>query len=543
MSTLHLLILLITGACLIPTDATKHSFTTKHDARHLVGPIGQPFGFLVGGVYNLTVFDFELTIGRTTKHSESEGQLSNVHEALQHVDAGFLLKRFDSESDFSKWYETVIEKPSVCSFESHRSKGPVNPNMDDDLLEWDDEFQTTFDGTNENIAKNVEIEGVYLSMNEPKLSWKPNTPSIMHKFLTPDEEGLYFLIFQLCPRNGGKQFGAEIRSSFQLNIMHKNYDSFGNASYLTAGEMKLPGMFLYFSISYGLLFVLWSQNIRNIRLGREPMWGSSTSRPAVHAIHHLMTIMIALKAVTVFFEAAKYHYIRINGHAELWSAVYFTMSFIKGVFMFTVILLIGSGWSLVKPFLNDREKKVIWVVLVLQIIDNIAVVILTQETEGERLYEDWSAVLHFVDILCCCAVLVPIVWQVNSLEKSVEAEIDKATNDDKSTTSNKSTAVTEVESEVPTSVEAAKTLRKLKQFRSFYLLVVAYIYFTRIVVFLFATILGFRQTWLRYFITELGTLAFYAVVGVLFRPMEDNPYLEMTREGDGIEDVEIEFGR
>ncbi|EED96480.1 predicted protein, partial [Thalassiosira pseudonana CCMP1335] len=267
-----------------------------------------------------------------------------------------------------------------------------------------------------------------------------------------------------------------------------NYDSFGNASYLTAGEMKLPGMFLYFSISYGLLF---------------PMWGSSTSRPAVHAIHHLMTMMIALKAVTVFFEAAKYHYIRINGHAELWSAVYFTMSFIKGVFMFTVILLIGSGWSLVKPFLNDREKKVIWVVLVLQIIDNIAVAILTQETEGERLYEDWSAVLHFVDILCCCAVLVPIVWQVNSLEKS---------------------------SEVPASVEAAKTLRKLKQFRSFYLLVVAYIYFTRIVVFLFATILGFRQTWLRYFITELGTLAFYAVVGVLFRPMEDNPYLEMTRE-------------
>jgi NADH:ubiquinone oxidoreductase subunit 3 (subunit A) len=152
-------------------------------------------------------------------------------------------------------------------------------------------------------------------------------------------------------------------------------------------------------------------------------------------------------------------------------------------------------------------------------------------------------VLHFVDILCCCAVLVPIVWQVNSLEKSVEAEIDKATNDDKSTTSKKSTAVTEVESEVPASVEAAKTLRKLKQFRSFYLLVVAYIYFTRIVVFLFATILGFRQTWLRYFITELGTLAFYAVVGVLFRPMEDNPYLEMTREGDGIEDVEIEFGR
>jgi hypothetical protein len=91
---------------------------------------------------------------------------------------------------------------------------------------------------------------------------------------------------------------------------------------------------------------------------------------------------------------------------------------------------------------------------------------------------------------------------------------------------------------VPATAEAAKTLEKLKQFRSFYLLVVVYIYFTRIAVYLIATELGFRQTWLRYCITELGTLAFYAIVGFLFRPVEDNPYLEVGRQAD----VEIEFG-
>ena len=32
-----------------------------------------------------------------------------------------------------------------------------------------------------------------------------------------------------------------------------------------------------------------------------------------------------------------------------------------------VILLIGTGWSLVKPFLNDREKKIVLFVLVLQV--------------------------------------------------------------------------------------------------------------------------------------------------------------------------------
>jgi NADH:ubiquinone oxidoreductase subunit 3 (subunit A) len=95
-----------------------------------------------------------------------------------------------------------------------------------------------------------------------------------------------------------------------------------------------------------------------------------------------------------------------------------------------------------------------------------------------------------------------------------------------------------VESEAPATAEAAKTVQKLKQFRSFYLLVVVYIYFTRIAVYLFATCLGYRQTWLRYLFCELGTLLFYCIVGFLFRPVSDNPYLKV---GNGNADVEIEF--
>ena len=46
--------------------------------------------------------------------------------------------------------------------------------------------------------------------------------------------------------------------------------------------------------------------------------------------------------------------------------------------------------------------------------------VLTQETEGENSFDRWTAILHLVDILCCCAVLIPIVWQVNQLEKNME---------------------------------------------------------------------------------------------------------------------------
>ena len=178
--------------------------------------------------------------------------------------------------------------------------------------------------------------------------------------------------------------------------------------------------------------------------------------------------------------------------------MYYFVNFVKGSFLFTVILLIGSGWSFVKPVINDKERKVIFLVLLLQIIDNIALVVLSTETEGEQKYDDWSAVLHMVDIICCCAVLVPIVWQVNALEQSIE--------------------------EGGENVDTTKALAKLQLFRSFYILVVGYIYFTRILVYLVASGLGYRHTWLRYCLTEIGTLAFYVGVGMKFKPMAENAY-------------------
>ena len=68
-------------------------------------------------------------------------------------------------------------------------------------------------------------------------------------------------------------------------------------------------------------------------------------------------------------------------------------------------------------------------VLVLQVVNNIAIVFLTQETEGELSFDRWTAILHLVDILCCCAVLMPVVWQVNQLEKNMEQNQHKGNED------------------------------------------------------------------------------------------------------------------
>jgi hypothetical protein len=66
-------------------------------------------------------------------------------------------------------------------------------------------------------------------------------------------------------------------------------------------------------------------------------------------------------------------------------------------------------------------------------------------------------------MICCCITLLPIVWSIRHLREAAG-----------------------------TDGKAALTLARLKNCRSFYLLVVSYIYFTRIIVFLLGATLPFE---------------------------------------------------
>ena len=485
------------------TKATKHSFTAFADSRGTIGPVGIPFGFLDGGHFELTVFDFELiTVGKPT---------TPPHEILNSVEAGFFLQRYENEAAFWQHMEILRANTSLCAFDYFRDVG------DDDLaIATDDTF------VDPDSIPSAD-HGILLSMKKHK-TWKPNPPTTIEYTFKSGEAGLYFLIYQICPHN------SHIRSSFAADFHFMNYDALGNMSYLSAGEMRLPLLFFFFSVSYLVCFVVWFTNNRELLKGRPGHFhqptaatttaGGSRKSAAVYPIHHLMSVLLLLKFLSVFFESIRYHAIRIVGHAEFWSTVYYLFTFIKGTFLFTVILLIGTGWSFVKPFLNEREKKVIFLILVLQVINNIALTILSNETEGEKTFEGWTAVLHLVDIACCCAVLLPIVWQVNALEKSVGADEE---------------GVDQEEREMGLeSGEKGQILTKLQLFRHFYLLVVAYIYSTRILVYLFATMLDYQHLWVRYFVVEIVTLAFYVVVGLMFRPQVDNPYLSIKRDEETV---------
>jgi len=294
--------------------------------------------------------------------------------------------------------------------------------------------------------------------------------------------GYYHLYFSNCEKY--------TLVGFQIDITQYNVEKDGSKNYLPAGESSLPMWFFLISAAFGVLFVVWVQHL--IRYKAE-----------IKNIHYLMTLVLVLKLLTVFFESFEYHYIKTTGSSHGWNIVYYIFSFLKGMMMFMVIVLIGTGWSYLKPFLTERDKQIMLAVIVVQAMVNISAVILDEMSPGSRDFLTWRDVLHLLDMICCCFILLPIVWSIRHLKEA-------ATVDGK----------------------AARVMVRLQRFRKFYVLVVSYIYFTRIIVFLLGATLPFELVWLAVVFRESAAIIFYGVTGFLFRPLPHNPYLEVSVEDE-----------
>lgn len=84
----------------------------------------------------------------------------------------------------------------------------------------------------------------------------------------------------------------------------------------------------------------------------------------------------------------------------------------------------------------------------------------------------------------------------------------------------------------------AVNLARLKLFRHYYVMVICYIYFTRIIAILLQVAVPFQWQWLYQLLVESSTLAFFVLTGYKFQPAGDNPYLQLPQEDE--EDVQME---
>ena len=89
-------------------------------------------------------------------------------------------------------------------------------------------------------------------------------------------------------------------------------------------------------------------------------------------IHFFILAVLILKALNLLCEAEDKSYIKRIGSAHGWDVLFYIFGFLKGITLFMLIVLIGTGWSFLKPYLQDKEKKVLMIVIPLQVVANIA---------------------------------------------------------------------------------------------------------------------------------------------------------------------------
>lgn len=289
------------------------------------------------------------------------------------------------------------------------------------------------------------------------------------------ESNQFTLVFANCLPQ--LQVSMDVRSEM-YNLDGKN----SNRDYLSAGKTVLPRVYFLFFLAYFSLSVIW-------------VYFLYKKRSTVYHIHYFMLAVLILKSLNLLCEAEDKSYIKRTGSAHGWDVLFYIFSFLKGITLFTLIVLIGTGWSFLKPYLQDKEKKVLMIVIPLQVVANIAQVVIDESGPYAQDWITWKQVFLLVDVVCCCAVLFPIVWSIKNLREAAR-----------------------------TDGKAAVNLMKLTLFRHYYIVVICYIYFTRVVVYALETITSYRYLWTSVVAGELATLAFYVFTGYKFRPEAHNPY-------------------
>ncbi|KAL0902188.1 hypothetical protein ABMA27_000120 [Loxostege sticticalis] len=308
------------------------------------------------------------------------------------------------------------------------------------------------------------------------------------------EEGLYNLYFHNCPHAGSSL-------ATPMNTVIEIYESNSGDNFLSAGEMPLPALYSMMSLIFFLSAGFWTFILR-------------TSRHPVYRIHIIMCVLVYLKALSLAFHGINYHFIQTRGeHVTAWAILYYITHLLKGAVLFVTIVLVGTGWNFIKHILADRDKKLFMIVIPLQVVANVAEIIIAESEEGAAEHNAWRDIFILVDLLCCGAILFPVVWSIRHLQ-------------DASSTDGK----------------AAINLRKLKLFRHFYIMVVCYIYFTRIIISLLKITVPFQYSWIDEMFRETATFVFFVMTGYKFRPAAANPYFTPNQADDDPPEVLSEIG-
>ncbi|XP_051760396.1 protein GPR108-like [Ctenopharyngodon idella] len=337
------------------------------------------------------------------------------------------------------------------------------------------------------VSKPVEsLDGKVLELEQHGESYNFSFRLIM----SASSQGLYSLDFQNC---NNMRPATPSPYSLHVEITEKNPNG-----YLSASDIPLPRLYICMAAIFFTAAVVWTYTLLKYRY-------------SVFKIHWLMAALAYTKAVSLLFHSINYHFINSEGHPiEGWAVMYYITHLLKGALLFITLALIGTGFAFVKYILSDKEKKIFMIVIPLQVLANVSYIIIEETEEGASEYTLWREILFLVDLICCGAVLFPVVWSIRHLQEASN-----------------------------TDGKAAMNLEKLKLFRHYYVMIVCYIYFTRIIAILLKVTVPFQWQWCQEFLVEVSTLIFFVLTGFKFRPASNNPYLQLPQDEEDLEMDEV----
>lgn len=306
----------------------------------------------------------------------------------------------------------------------------------------------------------------------------PPPQSSLHKTISVTKPNQYVVVFANCV--------PQTSVSMIVHFESYNLDSNGKKDYLPDGETQLPALFFTLSLCYIPFLIIW------IHLCQK-------NKPFVNKIHILMSILLAMKALNLLFAAEDKYHVKVTGTPRGWELLFYTFRSIRALLLFTVTVLIGTGWSFLKPFLQDKEKNVLMLGIPLQVFVNIAYIMMEESGPSGKNYEFWLTGFAFVDIICCFVIMIPVTWSIRTLRETSKLDGRAATN-----------------------------LKKLRLFRDFYIALVIYMYFTRYSIYFLRLYFDYKNQWFCQAIVETATLGFYVAMFYMFQPQERNQYFALA---------------
>ncbi|XP_026120455.1 protein GPR108-like isoform X1 [Carassius auratus] len=486
-------------------SARIHHLTLKNETRSVVHL--NSFGYFPDGYLDVHLLSLRLpqeksdpgTVGFSLSWSRVSGILSNTEDGQEcklknsKNDTELILFIMDTERlrvqvrHFGHYNFTLESRldgeKARTKRENNEAEKPEEPSVDQTTKQKENSEETP--AVSSTVSQKVErFDGKWLELQRYDDSYNFSFRLTM----SASSQGLYNLDFHNC--HNGKTLSPY---ALHVEIIEKN-----PSGYLSAAEIPLPRLYISMAAIFFIAAGVWTYTLLKYRY-------------SVFKIHWLMAALAYTKAVSLLFHSTNYHFINSKGNPiEGWAVLYYITHLLKGALLFITLALIGTGFAFVKYILSDKEKKIFMIIIPLQVLANVSYIIIEETEEGTSEYTFWREILFLVDLICCGAILFPVIWSIRHLQEDSN-----------------------------TDGKAAMNLENLKLFRHYYVMIVCYIYFTRIIAILLQLTVPFQWQWGREFLVEVSTLIFFVLTGFKFRPASNNPYLQLPQDEEDLKIDEV----